>query len=53
MVGVRWCGVDDGGGCPEGCLEGSSEPVFRRFSYDTFSSMVLVRIVLFLYQFSA
>ena len=48
-------GFDDGGGGSDGGLEGGPErglePVFRRFSYDTFSSMVLVfDIVLFLYQ---
>ena len=42
-------GGGDGGG--EGGPEGDPEPVFRRFSYNIFSSMVLVfGIVLFLYQ---
>jgi hypothetical protein len=46
-------GFDDGVGGPEGSPEGGPEPVFRRFSYNTFSSMVLVfDIVLFLYQFA-
>ena len=46
-------GFDDGVGGPEGSPEGGQEPVFRRFSYNTFSSMVLVfDIVLFLYQFA-
>ena len=37
----------------DGGSSGGPEPMFRRFSYDTFSSMVLVfGIVLFLYQFS-
>ena len=43
--------VDDSGGGLEGGPEGGLEPVFRRFSYDTFLSMVLVfSIVLFLYR---
>ena len=40
---------DDGGGGSEGGAEGGPEPDFRRFWYDTFSS---VSIVLFLYQVS-
>ena len=43
--------VDDSGGGLEGGQEGGPEPVFQRFSYDIFSSIVFVfGIVLFLYQ---
>ena len=50
-----WSGFD--GGCVDdvdGGGGGGPEPIFRRFLYDTFSSMVLVfGIVVIFYQFSA